>query len=167
MFGLGGSRAGRSQRAGANIGFVPLVTQAVLQANASRTNNDFSSQSWAAADIVRDDVFAWTATSPTRFTTPGDFRFARLTGFAAWASSTAGARWLYGNINGAQMGWGAMHTAALANENFTPVIGRWIDIRPGDYFDFVFAQSSGGALNLTGSSARNGIASFIQIEWAR
>jgi hypothetical protein len=167
VFESAGSRVGRSPRALSRLGVVPLLTRVVLQTTVSIPNNTFSAKSWLAADIARDDVGAWSALNATRFTVVQGITQLRITLAPSWAASSLGDRWCYAQKNADSTKLLLEDNRPSRNEASTGVISLWLDgFQTGDYFEVVFAQTTGAGQNLTGSSATHGTATKLQIEWA-
>jgi hypothetical protein len=61
---------------------------------------------------------------------------------------------------------GIMLPATSADENRGAYISNWMTVTAGDYFEVNFGQTSGGNLNLAGSTGAGGDAASIQVEWA-
>lgn len=165
---IGAKRVGISPIA-ANI-YLPtnLITLVRLHATVSIANNTFAAQSWVASDIVQDVLGAWASGSPTRFTTPAGYTKARFTMQATWTSNSVGNRWAYAQANGSGSNLVMENVVPGVNEGACAAQSVWITgLSPSsDYFEFFFAQNSGGALNLTGGASSLVIASHAMIEWA-
>lgn len=142
------------------------VTIAQLQSTESKNSGVFAHESWASGAIIRDDFGAWSSGAATRFTTPNGIGRVRITGHSSWAANATGGRWinLYKNnsfFNGIQQPADAVDVCRYT------FVSNWMQVTPGDYFEIEFGQTSGGALNLTGSTTNGADAASIQLEWGQ
>ncbi len=91
--------------------------------------------------------------SAGRFTIPSGVTKIRIGASASWASSSAGLRSVNIKKNGSAFTGqphvrGSATTAIMLQQGWSPVI----NVTAGDYFEVVVFQTSGGSLNLEGSS---------------
>lgn len=162
MFPSAATRAGRG--AVGIRGLTPLVTILQLPANRAVTTGSFVPEVWTAAAVLRDDVGAWVPSNPDRVTAPSGCTQARMTAYSPWDSNGTGDRWINCYKNGAFFR-GANYKPS--NESRGSLVTPWMFGLPvGNYFQVEFAQTSGGNLNLRGSSTPNSDAAYFQIEWA-
>jgi hypothetical protein len=159
--GGGGGGTTNNYYAGSSV----FLTRFVLQANSSIANNTFAAFSWASGDVVQDDVAAWASGSPTRITVPTSYTKMRITVNPTWASNGTGARWAYVQKNADNTKIALEDNRAANSEGATGVTSGWVAVTPGDYYEVIFAQTSGGALNLTGSSTATATAARVTVEW--
>jgi hypothetical protein len=161
-------RAGRSARAFAGLGLVPKLTLFQLSVNTAKLNNTFAAHSWLAADLLLDELGSWSSNAPTRLYVPPGITRARFTLQPQWASTgTSAAHWAYVQANGDGTKVVLEDNRTTTNESATGVIGVWLpNLLPGDYFEILFAQTTGSTQNLSGSTTRLAQATKVQIEWA-
>jgi hypothetical protein len=142
------------------------VTIAQLQSNFSIGSGVFAKKSWAAGDIIRDDVTAWSSGAATRFTTPSGYTKVRITSKMSWAQSASTSyRWLNIYKNGNFFN-GIHIPASLADSTRASFTSNWIVVAATDYFEVEWGQNTGGALNLIGSTTNGADSASIQFEWA-
>lgn len=118
-----------------------------LLANQSITTSTQTAVQWAQA--VHDDKNFWSAGSPTRLTVPPRVNAVVLTAYNAWPDNGTGDRWIVIRQNGAT-------DAASMILPFSPVSDNdrvyaqtpLLRVSPGEYFEVLAWQASGGNLNL-------------------
>lgn len=147
----------------ADVGIYWLRVQ--LHANVTISNSDFSTNlTWSASDILQDDLTAWAAGSPTIFTTPTGVNYYRITVQTFWASNSAGGRWVFVKDNGTQV---LEDTRNALTESAAAFCSQWLPATVGNPITFLFSQTSGGNLVLTGTTGFPSIATRVMIEWKK
>lgn len=111
--------------------------------------------------VLNDDGNLWAVANPSRLTVPaGGYRLAKLTANLGWVQNSTGERQLRINKNNALFA-GHAHLQLLPSapgpSDYGNVSTGWVPVVAGDYFELLFLQTSGGALDAAfDSSQQNG-----------
>lgn len=132
----------------------PMGTLLALGATQSVPNNTETAVTWPAEQ--RDTANAFLLSAPTRITVPAGFTLARIAAQVTFAANATGSRKARILRNGSQEGVGlpAVRFDAAGGTDVTvlPLSGGIVPVAPGDYFELLVVQDSGGALNLTATN---------------
>lgn len=158
MFPTPGSRIGKSHPA---ILPLTLLKRAAAQ---SISNSSFTLVTWDTN--VQDDVGAFSAAAPTKIIVPGGYTRLRLLLYGIWAASGVGNRYQFIVKNSSvQAGAIFQFTGPAFDQNSVSIVSPWITVSPGDYFQILLWQNSGGNLGYGGAVTAG--PSWFQAEWAR
>lgn len=146
---------------GINSMIAPL-TVIKQQAVYSIGNNTFNDHIWVNSDIISDPLTTWSATSPTLIKVPSGYTQSRVTLYASWVSNGTGLRWNGLKYNGVDAQYDQRTAANESPSAFTTI---YLPVSSGGYFTVVQAQTSGGNLNLTGTTSPVGTGVRAQFEW--
>lgn len=143
-------------------------TNIQLQASASKASSSFTAHSWVAADLLEDALATWSSGTPTRITVPSGYTKARITLAPSWAYNSTSGRQCYVLPNGSGSAIITEDARPALAEGASGTISPWLMGLVGGttYFEVFFAQTSGGALNLTGGAGLV-TATKVMFEWAQ
>lgn len=109
-------------------------------------NNTSTALTWTAPSS--DPWVCWSAGQPTRLAIPNGVKYARITVSVGWADNATGIRFAMLRKNGATTlvrdGKAAIGSSLGSGHMLDSGV---IEVNPGDYFDVVVQQTSGGALD--------------------
>lgn len=103
------------------------------------------------SSVVSSSGTWWLSGDPTRLTVPPGVNSVLLTAGVSWASNATGYRQARLTMNGASVaaGFNDRRLAVSAAATECSVSSGVIAVVPGDYFELVVAQTSGGSLDAT------------------
>lgn len=145
---------------------------AYLNASQSITNNvgtavQFNAENYDT-DALHDNV-----TNNTRMTVPSGVSKIRLNANVKWGLNTTGQRFIAFWKNGAVFNGDSQSSVETITAAIPSASGKGplqqiespiLNVSPGDYFEVVVIQNSGGALNVLGGSAGSSIESYFSME---
>ena len=114
-------------------------------ANVGVNNTTWTAIPFASADWDTDAL--WSSAAPTRLTARRDGKYL-ITGNATFASSASGRR-LMAIWKNTLTQYGRIEASPSSTGDFSGTTSAVLDLKAGDYVEFIVYQSSGGALNVT------------------
>ena len=157
----GEARVNRLSIRGGRTSVYPMTVLARV-ANQSINNSAETDVQWDT--VLQDDVGAFaSAASTINVNCPQGFGHFRATGYGQWAANSTGARHFGIKKNGNPY---IHEQLGASNETGEIFVTRWLSCVGGvDVFKVTVFQTSGGALNFSGSSYGSEDP-YIQFEWA-
>jgi hypothetical protein len=140
---------------GVQFGFAPNITLIAKTTDQSIPSAVSTVVDW---DAVSYDWLSCGDATANRITAPNGGKWARFSYGVEWADNSTAGRFSGIKRNGTSFISKNQKAGYLNSQEV--VTTQWFALTPGDYFELVVDQNTGGAINLLGSDS-----TFMQIEW--
>lgn len=144
-----------NKEGGIQLGHAPNITLMAKSADQSISTGTTTIVDW---DAVSFDWLGCGNATTNRITAPNGCKWARLTYGVEWASDSTAGRFAGVRLNGSTLISKNQNSGYINSQEV--ISTQWFAVTPGDYYEMVVSQNTGGSLNLTGGSS-----TFLQAEW--